>query len=132
MNWIVVLIPLILVFSGCVDTSTVDYQIAYGAGVNSKSGEIKSLDKEIKGLEDDIKWFKDELERKSDVTREALENEADLIHEVGKCNEVVEALEVVVYNLDVNINQRITDMNESISQGYLDLNVSIQDLNQFC
>ena len=132
MKWILLLIPLMLVLAGCIDTEGTDYNLGYNAGANSKSGEIGELKDEVKDIEKDIKWFKKEFERKSDVTREALGNEADLIHEVGVYNERLEAVEVAIENLDVNINQRITDMNKSINQGYFDLNVSIQDLNQFC
>ena len=130
MKWIVVLIPLILVFSGCVDTNSIDYQLAFGAGSNSRSSEVNTLEDTIDSLEDDIKWFEEEFERKSDVTREALGNQAELISEVAQYNSRLKAIEIVIENLDGNFNQSISNLNEDL----FDLNVSIQnfqDSNHF-
>ena len=132
MKWIVLLIPLLLVLSGCISEDDINYQSGFGAGVGSKSDEIRGLDGEIKVLNKDIKWFKKELERKSDVTGKALGNEAEFISELGVNNERLQALETAVENLEGNVNKRISDMNSSVNQGLVDLNVLIYDLNEFC
>lgn len=125
MKWLAVLVPVLVLFSGCVDESSVDYSWGFNAGKSSRNTEVDGLENEIRVLEKSNRVLEKELERKTRVTREALENESRFLGLLKENSEELGELVRVVEALDGNVSQRISDLNE----GIWDLNVSLADLN---
>ena len=129
MKVLLVLIPLILILSGCVDNTSVDYLTGQAAGASSKNAEIKELQTAIKLQVREIRGLTKELERKTDVTREALENEKESLSIINENNKRLEAIELSLEYLDGNVSSKIEDLNTTLERGFTDLNRSISELN---
>ena len=129
MKAIVLLIPLMLILSGCVDNLSPDYLAGQADGAAGKKAQIDQLKDSVKLQAREVKGLNEELERKTEVTRDALANESESLSILRENNDRLAAIEKALGYLDSNINLRIDDLNTSIREGIKDLNLSIYDLN---
>ncbi len=98
-------------------------------GAAGKKAQIDQLKDSVKLQAREVKGLNEELERKTEVTRDALANESESLSILRENNDRLAAIEKALGYLDSNINLRIDDLNTSIREGIKDLNLSIYDLN---
>ena len=123
------LIPLMLILSGCIDSGSADYFAGQLEGSGSRNAEISDLKRDLKIQSNAMKDITKELERKTEVTRDALNNQSESFSIMNKYNDRLEALELVIKHMDLNINVAIQDLNKSMLDGFQDINESFRDLN---
>ena len=123
------LIPLMLIVSGCIDSGSTDYFAGQLEGSSSRDAEISGLKSDLKIQTKAMKGLTKELERKTDVTKDALENEKDLFSLLNEYNDRLEEIELTVTHMDGNVQVAIQDLNKSLLDGFQDINSIIIDLN---
>ena len=131
-----VIIPLIvlslILFSGCIDDENINYASGFNDGKAEVRGEVTTCKNEIKLQLKEINNLSKELERKTEVTTTALNNEAKLIYEVGEYNDKLDALYSIVDEFRKDNSDRINDLNTVAIDNFEDLNKLISDLNKVC
>jgi len=123
------LIPLMLILSGCIDSGSADYFAGQLEGSGSRNAEISDLKSDLKIQTKAMRDLTKELDRKTEVTRDALNNQSDSFSIMNEYNDRLEALELVIKHMDGNVHAGIQDLNKSMLDGFQDLNELIRDLN---
>lgn len=127
-------LALILLVSGCtgtsIDSSTSDYRAGFDDGERSASNELKLQAREIRSCNA-------ELERKTEVTREALELQAktlsdvrDLTEQQSGLTDSISSLEDLLAEFVENneFSEVVSDLNSSLNASFESLEESNEEL----